>query len=221
MIRAAGGGRRTILFGVLAITAALLFCRLGVWQLDRLAERSQANARIRGLLAEPAVRLAVGEVADSTALGRLAWRRAEAVGSYDPRREVVVRGRTWQGTPGVELLTPLELEDGGTLWVNRGWVPSPDAEHVDAGRYAEPGTVRVRGILRPAGKGESLRTGPPPGAVLQQLPDRSLSGPPYRRGEPELSEGPHLSYAVQWFAFAATAIAGFGAYLWSRRGGHW
>jgi surfeit locus 1 family protein len=219
VIQAAGEGRRTILFGALAITAALLFSRLGIWQLDRLAERRHANAEIRRLLAEPAVRLAAGDVADSAALVRLAWRRAETAGRYDPGREVVVRGRTWQGTPGVELLTPLELEDGGTLWVNRGWLPSPDAEHVDAARYAEPGTVRVRGILRPAGKGEAPRVGRPPGAVLQQLPDRSLPGPPYRREEPELTEGPHLSYAVQWFAFAATAIAGFGTYVWSRRGG--
>jgi surfeit locus 1 family protein len=219
VIGSAGGGRRTILFGALAITAALLFSRLGVWQLDRLAERRRANAEIRSLLAEPPVRLAAGDVADSAALGRLAWRRAEATGRYDAGREVVVRGRIWQGTPGVELLTPLELEDGGTLWVNRGWLPSPDAEHVDAARYAEPGAVRVRGFLRPAGKGEAPQVGPPPGVVLQQLPDTALATPPYRRGEPDLSEGPHLSYAVQWFAFAAIAIAGFGAYSWSRRGG--
>jgi cytochrome oxidase assembly protein ShyY1 len=74
----------------------------------------------------------------------------------------------------------------------------------------------VRGILRPPGRGEEPDGGPPP-AVLERLPEASAPRPPVARGEPELSDGPHLSYAVQWFAFAATALLGFGAYLRSRR----
>ncbi len=215
MIGSSGGSRSTFLFGMLAVAAAVLFARLGVWQLHRLEERKAANAEIRRLLAEPPVRLTEGDVADPAALRGLLWRRVEAEGRFDAAREVVVRGRTWEGSPGVELLTPLDLAGRGRVWVDRGWVPSPDAEHVDAARYAEPGPVWMRGFLRPPGRGEEADGGPP--AVLERLPDPSSPKPPVARGEPELSDGPHLSYAVQWFAFAATALVGFGAYLRSRR----
>ena len=207
--------RRTLAFGALTFAAAALFLRLGVWQLHRLNERRAANAEIRRLLAEPLVRLAPDARMDAGALECLLWRRIEAEGRFDAGREVVVRGRTWQGSPGVGLLTPLDLAAGGVVWVDRGWVPSPDAEHVDAGLYAEPGRVRVRGFLRPATPGEDARAGPP--AVLERLPDPGSPRPPVPRGEPELSDGPHLSYAVQWFAFAAIALGGFAAYVGSRR----
>jgi surfeit locus 1 family protein len=157
------------------------------------------------------------EAADPAALGRLLWRRVDTAGVYDPDREVVVRGRTWEGSPGVELLTPLALEGGREIWVDRGWVPSPDAEHVDRSRFVERGPVRVQGFLRPSEHGEAPPGGGPP-AVLEQLPDAAHAAPPVRRGPPELSNGPHLSYAVQWFAFAATALVGYAALLWSRRG---
>jgi surfeit locus 1 family protein len=208
--------RKTLVFGALALAAGALFLRLGVWQLHRLEERRAANAEIRRLLGEPALRL-TGADADSAALEELLWRRVEAEGRFDAGREVVVRGRTWRGSPGVGLLTPLDLDGGGVVWVDRGWVPSPDAEHVDAGRYAEPGLVRVRGFLRPATPGEEL--GARPSAVLDRVPDPAAPRPPVPRGEPELSDGPHLSYAVQWFAFAAIALGGYAAYLRSRRPG--
>jgi surfeit locus 1 family protein len=212
----AGGGRwRTVAFGVVAVGAAVLFVRLGLWQLHRLEERRHANAEIRRLLAQPQVRLAAGEGADAGSLRRLIWRRVEAIGRYEPAREEVVPGRTWEGTPGVELLTPLVVEDGFLVWVDRGWLPSPDAEHVDAARFAEPGPVSVKGFLRPPSRGETPPGGALP-AVLQRLPDSSSSKLPFRRGEPELTDGPHLSYALQWFAFAATALVGFVAYVRSR-----
>jgi surfeit locus 1 family protein len=210
-----GWSRRTLAFGALALAASALFVRLGIWQLHRLEERRAQNAEIRRQLARPAVRLTAGDAKDPAALRRLLWRRVEADGRFDEVHEVVIRGRTWEGTPGVGLLTPLELSAGGRVWVDRGWVPSPDAEHVDASRYAERGEVRVRGFLRPPARGEARESGPP--AVLERLPDPPAPRPPVPRGEPELSDGPHLSYAVQWFAFAAIALGGFAAYAGSRR----
>jgi surfeit locus 1 family protein len=210
-----GWSRRTKVFGALAVAAAALFVRLGVWQLHRLEERRGRNAEIRRQLALPPVRLAAADVADGAALRRLLWRRVEVEGRFDAGGQVVVRGRTWEGTPGVGLLTPFVLSGGGRVWVDRGWVPSPDAEHVDASRYAEPGAVRVRGFLRPPGRGEESGAGPP--AVVERLADPAAPRPPVPRGEPELSDGPHLSYAVQWFAFAAIALGGFTAYAGRRR----
>ena len=210
--------RRTLAFGVLAVGLAALFMRLGVWQVHRAEERRAANAEIRLALGQPPIRLVRDELAQRDAAGRLAYRRAGAAGYYDPDREVVVKGRSWEGSPGVELLTPLVLEGGGEVWVNRGWVPSPDAAIADARAYREPGRVRVRGFLRPETEAEA-REGVEARLVLQQFPDPALPRYPIRRGEPELRAGPHLSYAVQWFAFAAIALVGYAAYAWSRGGG--
>lgn len=216
---------RTAALGVLAVLLAAVFVRLGLWQLDRAAERRSANERISTKLAEPPIRPAGSDWGAGRTVGVLAYRRAEATGAYDFGREIVARGRAWEGTPGVELLTPLVLETGGELWVNRGWIPAPDAATVDQSRFREPGRVRVRGYLRPPRAGE-VANGRSPTLVLEQAPDSVETGRPpvaapfpRRRGAPELSGGPHLSYAVQWFAFAAIALVGYGAFVWSRKRG--
>ena len=53
--------------------------------------------------------------------------------------------------------------------------------------------------------------------LVRQTPDSGLAPLPHRLPAPELSEGPHLSYAIQWFAFAAMTLA-FGALIVRKRG---
>ncbi|HEV2147891.1 MAG TPA: SURF1 family protein [Longimicrobiaceae bacterium] len=220
---------------LLAVLVASVCVRLGFWQLDRLEQRRERNAAIRAagrlptlLLDSASVRL----VADSPAA--YLDRRVRVRGVYDPSREVVLRGRAREGRPGVHLVTPLRIAGSDDeVLVNRGWVPSPDGATVDRAPYAEPGPQEVVGLLQevpatgdrgqpaaPRGGGDTTfrrldlatvrerSAGPVLPVYVQQLPDPARSRPPFRVPAPVLSEGSHLSYAVQWFSFAAIALLG-------------
>ncbi len=217
---------------------AVLCVRLGVWQLDRLAERRAVNAAALAQRTLPAVALPAPVGADS-----LAGRSVRAVGRYDPAGEVVLRGQVFGGVPGVVLVTPLRLEGAGdtAVLVERGFVPSPDALTLPGdARLDEPGRQAVRGLALAPGDsadGQPLERGgrltlrrldlaivrarlpyPILDVVLRQTPDSSLPSFPRRRPPPPLDEGPHRLYAIQWFAFAATGVVFAGIYLRKSRG---
>jgi len=61
----------------------------------------------------------------------------------------------------VALITPLRLHDGSAVLVDRGWVPSPDAFHVDHRLYREPDTALVTGVrsFRPVAAATSIQPG--------------------------------------------------------------
>jgi surfeit locus 1 family protein len=132
-----------------------------------------------------------------------------AHGVYDFAAERTWPGRSFQGTPGVALVTPLRVSDGSVVLVDRGWVPSPDAFHVDHTRYREPDTASVTGIalIPPRGRGDVDVTGLVPFVIQLEGPDPS-SGLPRRWPPPAFDDGPHLSYAIQWFSFALIALVG-------------
>jgi surfeit locus 1 family protein len=216
--------RRLTLLGLVLVAA--VFVRLGFWQLSRLNERRAANRTAAGARAEPPRELGVG--ADWTA-EELNERWVEASGAFDHAHEIVIRGQAFQGAPGVLVVTPLRLtaSDSAVL-VLRGFVPAADAVRAEIDSLREPGEVRVRGLATPipSGGGQPLdysgRTTwarldlaalrsrlpyPVLPVLLRQTPDSGLPARPRRLPAPELSEGPHLSYAIQWFAFAAMAVA--------------
>jgi len=212
---------RDILGAGIAVTAAAACVGLGVWQLHRLRERRARNAEIVSRRAAPVVEL-VGRGASVDALRQ---RRVRARGVYDYDRERVWGARTWEGVPGVALLTPLRLPDGAAVFVDRGWAPSVDAFHVDAARLREPDSAAVLGLAfaAPRDRGDvdqrladSLPYPLLP-FVLQALPDsladRRLPPGLRRWPAPELSNGPHLSYAIQWFSFAIIIVVGTTALL--------
>jgi cytochrome oxidase assembly protein ShyY1 len=163
-------------------------------------------------------------------LEEIEWRQATATGEYVPALQFTVINRSQNGRAGANLVTPLQIEDGRILLINRGFVPLgfdlPEAPS---------GSVEVRGLLRVS---QERRTGqlsdPAEGrlAELQRLDIRRIaaqtpgtllpmylqlltSDPPEIPGFPEpvirpdLSEGSHLSYAVQWFIFATAVGAGW------------
>jgi surfeit locus 1 family protein len=225
--------RRTLLALVLV---AFVFARLGFWQLGRLQERRAANRAAAEARAEPPRELGLG--ADWTA-EELNQRQVEASGEFDHAHQIVIRGQAFQGTPGVLVVTPLRLAgtDSAVL-VLRGFVPSADAVRADIDALGEPGQVRVRGLATPIANGggqpfehdgrttwarldlAALRARlpyPVLPVLLRQTPDSGLPQQPRRLPAPELSEGPHLSYAIQWFAFAVMTVA-FGV-LVVRKGG--
>src|SRR5258706_40785 len=101
------------------------------------AGKASAYTRARG-----PVRIVYRETSPDSARQR----RLIARGVYDFAGELIGPGRSFDGTPGVALVTPLRLADGSSVFVDRGWVPSPDARHVDQTRYREPDSATVAGF---------------------------------------------------------------------------
>jgi surfeit locus 1 family protein len=231
--------RRLVAFVALAIVLGALFVRLGVWQLDRRNERRAMNAAVSAQLRHapvPITRL----LSESDAVNR----RASVAGTLVFGDEIVVTGRSRSGSPGVHILTPVRLPGRDTaVLVNRGWVYSPDAATVDLNRWREGRTSftgftqRLSGVepegaasrARASSGTHAVRVLSHPGiARLLPYPVHDLylvardsaarDSAPVRLDTPLLSDGPHLSYAIQWFAFAATALIGAGAVV--RRARH-
>ena len=196
--------RRDVTLGVVAIVVAAGCVRLGIWQLDRLSQRRARNAVLAARLALPPLPVRRGVTADSAR-----QRRVVAQGVYDFSAERTWPGRSFQGTPGVALVTPLRLADGSAVLVDRGWVPSPDAFHADHELYREPDTATVTGIalIPPRGRGDVAVAGFLPFVIQLESPDPT-AGLPRRWPPPALDNGPHLAYAIQWFSFALIALVG-------------
>jgi surfeit locus 1 family protein len=215
--------RRDVIGAVGALAVAALCVRLGIWQLARLDVRRARNAEIFAARHQPPLELRGRDVTADEAHDR----RIHARGIYDWTHERVWPGRTWEGAPGVALLTPLRLPDGSVVFVDRGFVPSADARHVDHAAWREPDTVDVvglglaaprdRGDVNPAALGDSLPYTTLP-FVVQLLPaDAPAVRPtPLRWRAPTLDNGPHLSYAIQWFSFAVIIVIGTVALMRSR-----
>lgn len=273
-------------FVLVALVLAGLFVRLGFWQLHRLAERRELNSVRRARLALPVRELTPEDVSgrlaarapvdavsgrptaatpedavpgppsSGTADDSLLWRRVQVRGRYDFAHEVLLAGRSYEGAPGVDLLTPLVLRENLAVMVLRGWLAAPDGIHAPI-RSARPepaagpvGARWVRGIAVPGAPAPRLlaavsRSGrrPPPPAreidgelhpILTRLDLETVSdlvpyslmpfyilaaaedgspGPLRPRPVPELTRGPHLSYAIQWFSFALVALVGTAAFL--------
>jgi len=211
---------------VFALAVAAVCVRLGVWQLDRLRQRRAWNAAALAARERPPLGVTGGAGGALTA-DSVRDRRLRARGIYDYAHERLWRGRSYEGIPGVDLITPLRLADGGAVLVDRGWAPSPDGYHVDEGAYREADSAdvlglgmsapRARGDVDPARLQDSVPYRLLP-FVIQQLPPSTALNRPLPPGlirwpAPELSDGPHLSYAVQWFSFAIIIVVGSVALL--------
>jgi surfeit locus 1 family protein len=215
---------------VVGLLAATLFVRLGVWQLERRSERRAFNAETQARSEEPPLDAAqiprTNEASDS-----LRFRRAAASGTFDFGRQLVVMARGHRGNPGVYVVTPLVLADSTAVLVERGWVFSPDGRTVELTSVSEPDSADVRGVLVGVSSLPAVTVADStwPRHVRRVDPEALAPDYPYalrslvlRRTElpehaptvlravqlPGLTEGPHLSYAIQWFAFALIALVG-------------
>lgn len=201
--------RRDVTLAIGAVLVAAGCVAAGIWQLDRLAQRRARNALLEARLALPPLEVRRGLSADSAR-----QRRVTAHGVYDFAAEQTWPGRSFEGTPGVGLITPLHLADGSAVLVDRGWVYSPDAFHVDHSANREPDSATVTGIawIPPRGRGDVTVTGFLPFVI--QLEGRDPArGLPRRWPPPAFDNGPHLSYAIQWFSFALIALVGTAAMI--------
>ena len=188
----------------------------------------------------------VSEIARDTSTA--AFRRASASGVYDFANEFALASRTRQGSPGVNIITPLKLTGRDTaVLVNRGWVYAPDAMTVDLARWRERDTASVTGyvtLIEPRGRtavsaasnarvvrhlyGDSLAARLPypvePVIVVATDSSRTVTAgdsTPARLLAPMLDEGPHLGYAIQWFMFALIGVIGVFVGVRADRRGFW
>lgn len=198
---------------------------LGFWQLDRRGQRLERNAVALSGRALPVIDLNRGEAA------HLTQRRVTARGTFDHEHQIILRGHLWLGAPGVHVVTPLRLAGSEqAVLVNRGFVPSADGATPDAPVPEESGEVALEGIVVPVpatgdGGQPVERAGqvswrrmdlptlreriPYPLLEVYLLPTSPNSAGPWPRrvDPPALDEGPHLSYAIQWFGIAAAVLA--------------
>lgn len=219
---------RWVLLVVFVAVLGVVFVNLGEWQLRRLDERQHRNEITIANEKEP-VR-PFDEVFDRPILDADQWQRVEATGEFDAEHQFVVRFRNNNDQPGYEVVTPLHTDRGSTVLVDRGFIAVPKGNEIPSAAPPPPdGTVTVVGHVRRNEQGRSNAITPIDGqmrlinsdAVTEVLPYDILNGyiglltvdPP--QGDefevvamPELSDGPHFWYAVQWFMFTGIGVLG-------------
>lgn len=226
-----------IISHLLVLGLVVLMVNLGVWQLRRLEEKRDFNHLVTARSEQPA--LPVAEVLPATAsftdAAAVTYRQVNATGVYVPDEQVIIRSRSFQGKSGAWLLTPLRLDDGTAVVVNRGWVPVQAGISLEDEWAPPAGRVRVEGLLVATQTRGRFGATDPEGERLEtmartdirriqeqaaedlvpavlQLDTQAPPQPgdfPVAVGPPELSEGPHLNYAGQWFIFATIAAVGY------------
>lgn len=232
---------RWVLGHVVVLVAVIAFVNLGQWQLRRLDERQAYNATVSSQMAADPV--PITDLDDVLAQGEAAasYRRVLVRGSFDVDGEVLLSTRSQDGVPGHHVLTPIVPESGPTVLVDRGWVPL-DAAQAPPVEAAPPpdGPATVTGVLFPsidADRSGTLGGAPEPlefmsqvdlgryaqvapGALYplyvlaQDVDPAPAEGLPAYGPLPELSEGSHRSYAMQWFLFAAVVAIGYPVLVW-------
>ena len=214
-----------------------LFVRLGFWQWQRWVESDAAWTRFaRGAdLVQPLGARALEEVT--------LYQRVSVTGRLDGRHQFLLDNLSYRGRPGYQVLTPLVRSDGGALLIDRGWVPFSgsrsrlpgvavsDASVSLSGRVAELPSAglasgrappnpadpwpRVTSFPRAAELARAL--GVPLGERILLLDADAPDGYVRDWQPPGLAPLRHLSYAIQWWCFAALAVVVWGI-LSARRG---
>ena len=228
---------RRIIISIVVLILGMVMIRLGIWQLDRLQQRKASNARIIAQMDAPAINL--NESNSYEGLSSMQYRKATATGSYDFSQQVFLTNQVWQNQLGVHLLTPFIIAGSSrAVLVDRGWIPMADASVSAAKKYDEPGQVTLNGIIQIGQNEPIFGISDPqlsPGqdrlqtwivvnlerigqqidptilpVYLQITPPSQNNRIPYRVvTTPDLSNGPHLSYALQWFSFTIILWVGY------------
>lgn len=232
------------LFVAVMLALMALFAVLGLWQVDRLGEKERLIASVTTRIDQPATDLPPQEDWSRIVGAEWEYRPVRVTGTYRPEATIRVftslgdaRG-TYSG-PGYWIVTPLDLAAGGTVMVNRGFVPQPSATAFASGGPVETGLVTLEGLARSS---EPVTGFTPALDAAQRIDwvrntDRlaSVAGLPDRPVAPiylDLPAGPagalpqggetmlsfpnnHLGYAMTWFGFAA--LVPFLLFFWLRR----
>jgi surfeit locus 1 family protein len=220
------GARGVLLPTLLLLVAAALCLRLGLWQWQRGSARQAEWERFaRGSAT-------LVELGERPLTSVPLYQHVRVAGVLDAAHQFLLDNRSWQGHPGYEVLTPLHRPGAKTVLIDRGWVPftGSRAQLPPVALSADPAVaVSARVGLLPSA-GLALGHAPPAGGwpALTAFPTmdelaRYLGEPLEARlllldaGAPQgyvrdwqapgLSPLRHFSYAIQWWCFAALALA--------------
>ena len=234
--------RHWLVATLLVIAAMGVLVRLGIWQLDRMHQRQAFNARASAQLAQPELLLDGKNVPQGLEGMEYRSVRVRGTYDFSQQIALRNQywGNNW-GVNLVTPLHILGSDQ--VVLVDRGWIPAADYESGDWSKYDEPGVVEVEGMLRASQDKAQLGSKRDPALqpgetglkawyfvniprIMQQVPYPLLAayvqqGPTpgesakLSRSLPELdlSEGPHLSYAIQWFSFALILAIGYPFYI--------
>ena len=227
-------GMRLILLAIFAVSVAGGCIEAGLWQLRRLKQRVARNELMAQRREAPAVSISTLAHDDTSAIH---WRHVSVRGVPDYDAEMVHSMRSQNGSPGVFLLTPVRVLDGSwgdtAVLLLRGFIASADGRTINANAARETDTLDIEALVTsyPPPRAGNVRLPSSTNAVrdldrdtLEAMIGRPLAPfallvlgdtvvrdvtLPARIPPPTLDEGPHRSYAIQWFSFAAIAIGGF------------
>jgi cytochrome oxidase assembly protein ShyY1 len=132
------------------------------------------------------------------------WQQVTEEGTFDSGSQILLRNRYSEGVYGFELLTLFTSTTGRKFWVDCGWVKAgKDAATKPALPKLPDASVKITGRLR-------IDTSLPHGPIVIDLlsgSENSLT-PSVPAQLPELSDGPHMAYALQWLFFGGLIIYG-------------
>ena len=212
-------------FVALVLVAACLYA--AQWQFSRGANQSATNKIIAENLDLP--RLTMNDVADLDPVANQ-WRKINLTGKFSQDKQELVRNRYYEGKFGFEVLTLFTAANGENFWVDRGWVAAgpnaatpPVVEPISSENLEITARIRSENLSRQlqgsffvtrasSEKPESI-------ANLQGVDANpyylDLLGSPNGQVKPlteielpELSNGPHYAYGIQWLAFALLVLIG-------------
>ena len=200
------------------------------WQFHRGVARHDRNAQITSHIDLPVAPLA--SVSERPQANE--WQRVSVTGSFDPNRQILLRNHYFEGKYGFEILTAFTSMDGEKFWVDRGWIQAgatateqPEIPALPEGDVTIVGRIRLDTSL-PQGNFFAIPTGKSNGLISEANAQSSnvetgiqsdfyldlLSGnraelkPAVTAEVPELSDGPHFAYALQWVIFAGLVVYG-------------
>lgn len=212
-------------FAILALVCAVGFTGLGIWQVERLAWKNGLIAAVESRVNADPLDLEAADWAEIDA-AETEYQRVEVEGHY-LETDVLTQAVTALGG-GFWVMTPLALDDGRQVLVNRGFV---SAEQREAGIPRPEGAVEVRGLLRQSEPGGGFLRSNDPAGDRWYSRDVDAIGAALGVGDPapffvDAEAGPeaypvggltvisfsnnHLVYALTWFGLALLCLFGFG-----------
>lgn len=203
------------------------------WQFQRGLARHELNQTVRNHVDLPTISLRFAVENASKA----EWRTVKASGRFQPDTNILLRNRYFEGQYGFELLTLFIPDKGPSFWVDRGWVkagadatikptlpPTPESTVGIEGRFRLNSSLPQGTIFATSSASTSplIREVNAQRQIENQIfyvdlisASDPLLTPSAPAQLPELSDGPHMAYAVQWLFFGG--LIGYGRVLMRRK----
>ena len=215
----------SIFKSLIALVLIVLCCIAAQWQYHRGVDRHARNAIIEKHIALAPV--ALDSVKDSPLAAE--WKTVTTQGTFDSSQQILLKNRYSEGFYGFEVLTLFTTPNNEKFWVDRGWVkagatatiaptitPPPTNEVSITGRLRLDSSLPRGAFFALPANGEGLISKLDAQSQLdtQDYYIDLLSGsessltPKVTAQLPELSDGPHMAYALQWLFFGGLIIYG-------------